>query len=156
MVNLGIRGVFLMNYSNFLGVNFFLYSSLPLLFAVCSQKSSYTKNLLCFACNFITEYPGTTSFRLRKKYFVLFCLHWRPILLIIALYRLSVRVQQTQNNAVLSSLLCVWQCLSFRKLSAVGDPGNLQPKSDRMGYLYSDKKKLPFKCFCCFSATLQK
>ena len=39
-------------------------------------------------------YPGTTSFRPPKKYFVSFYLLSSPIVLVIALYYLSVQEQQ--------------------------------------------------------------
>ena len=39
-------------------------------------------------------YPGTTSFGPPKKYFVLFYLLSSPIVLVIALYYLSVQEQQ--------------------------------------------------------------
>ena len=42
----------------------------------------------------VTEYPGTTSFRPPKKYFVLFNLLSSPVVLVIALYYLSVQEQQ--------------------------------------------------------------
>ena len=41
-----------------------------------------------------TIYPGTTSFRPPKKYFVLFYLLSSPVVLVIALYYLSVQEQQ--------------------------------------------------------------
>ena len=44
-------------------------------------------------------------------------------------------MQQTQDNEVLSSLLCVCQGQLFRKLSAVGHPENLQPKSNPINYI---------------------
>ena len=52
-----------------------------------------------------------------RSHFGSFCLHRSPILLIIALYHLSVKVQQTQDNKALSSLLCVWLGLSFKVVS---------------------------------------
>ena len=45
------------------------------------------------ACS-MSIYPGTTSFRPPKKYFVSFYLLSSPIVLVIALYYLSVQEQQ--------------------------------------------------------------
>ena len=50
-------------------------------------------------------YPRTTSFRPPKKYFVLFYLLSSPVVLVIALYYLSVQEQQICSYKVLSFLL---------------------------------------------------
>ena len=47
-----------------------------------------------FISNDLSWYPGTTSFRPPKKYFVLFYLFSSPIVLVIALYYLSDQEQQ--------------------------------------------------------------
>ena len=50
-------------------------------------------------------YPGTTSFRLPKKYFVMFYLLSSPVVLFIALYYLSAQEQQILSYKALSFLL---------------------------------------------------
>ena len=52
-------------------------------------------------------YPGTTSFRPSKMYFVLFYLLSSPVVLVIDLYYLSVEEQLKYSYNVLSFLLKV-------------------------------------------------